>query len=256
MNSDIWNDERITAYVFGELTDHDKAAFEAELLQNKELARAVDEAKSLTSNLSDMFAAEHTPPLDPQRREQIAACASDKKVSPASAAAASGSDVRRWMISLAASLLLIGSVGTFWWLGQRSPSGMSVAMQAPAATSRSSAIGDPVESPDQLTTAAKEMSELQAAPDVAMPESLNKQMAKDAPPASLSMPSDIAEPLAREDQMAKVVSDQPAASEPSMMMKRGEPTPAGASTENAKAEEAGAMAPPAPAAWRLLHLHR
>ncbi len=56
-----------------------------------------------------------------------------------------------------------------------------------------------------------------------MLESLNKQMAKDAPPAALSLPSDVVEPLAQEDQMARVASDQPAAPEPPRMMKLSSP---------------------------------
>ncbi len=134
MNSDLWNDWRITAYVFGELADDDKAAFETELSQNQELASAVEEAKLLTNRLSEMYAAEVMPALDNARRQQITDCAANLPTVASPPAPSQHGSNRRWALNLAASLLLVGTGGSLWWLSQQSQDGMTVALQAPGST--------------------------------------------------------------------------------------------------------------------------
>jgi Ca-activated chloride channel homolog len=73
MSESIWNDPRITAYVLGELPEHERVEFETELRSNSELAAAVEEARSVTLQLEGLFAAEATATLDEQRRQTIMA---------------------------------------------------------------------------------------------------------------------------------------------------------------------------------------
>ncbi len=71
MSESIWNDPRITAYAFGELSGVERANFEQELARNPELAAAVDETRTLTERLQTHYQHESTPPLDSDRREAI-----------------------------------------------------------------------------------------------------------------------------------------------------------------------------------------
>ncbi|MGB7325754.1 MAG: von Willebrand factor type A domain-containing protein [Rubripirellula sp.] len=67
-----WDDPRITAYVMGELSGDERIAFENEIATNTDLSHAVDEARSVTDKLTGLFAAESTPPLSDERRQDIA----------------------------------------------------------------------------------------------------------------------------------------------------------------------------------------
>ncbi|QDT03609.1 von Willebrand factor [Rubripirellula lacrimiformis] len=66
-----WDDPRITAYVIGELSGDELAAFEREIQSNAELQSAVDEARHVTDKLADLFDAESTPPLTDDRLSAI-----------------------------------------------------------------------------------------------------------------------------------------------------------------------------------------
>lgn len=104
MSDSMWNDPRITAYVLGELPAAEETRFERELDKNPPLAAAVDEARQLTGQLQQCFAAEAMPPLDDQHRQAIL-----------SAEAESATRSRSWRLALvglatAATLLLIVSV--------------------------------------------------------------------------------------------------------------------------------------------------
>jgi len=71
MSESIWNDPRITAFALGELAGDEKTKFEAELATNAELADAVEQSRQIARQLQTHFAAEQTPPLDAERRQQI-----------------------------------------------------------------------------------------------------------------------------------------------------------------------------------------
>ena len=71
MSESTWDDPRITAYVLGELPEHELADFESELESNSELAAAVEEARNVTGQLESLYASEATATLDDQRREAI-----------------------------------------------------------------------------------------------------------------------------------------------------------------------------------------
>ncbi len=73
MSDTTWNDSRITAFVLGELSAADRDAFEQELESSDELMAAVEQARGVTDRLAALYSAEHTPPLDVQRREAILA---------------------------------------------------------------------------------------------------------------------------------------------------------------------------------------
>ena len=57
-DSSAWDDTRITAYVMGELSPEDKAAFEDAVATDPELRAAVDQAGTLTDELHKLFATE------------------------------------------------------------------------------------------------------------------------------------------------------------------------------------------------------
>lgn len=71
MSDSTWNDPRITAYALDEMTPEDRSAFEQELKSDSQLQAAVDEARSITTQLADFFEQQFTPPLESDRRKQI-----------------------------------------------------------------------------------------------------------------------------------------------------------------------------------------
>ncbi|SMP75330.1 Ca-activated chloride channel family protein [Neorhodopirellula lusitana] len=72
-----WDDERITAYVMGELTGNEKQAFEDAMQSDLELADAVDQARLVTSKLAGFYAAIPGQALDPGRRDAVLASPAD-----------------------------------------------------------------------------------------------------------------------------------------------------------------------------------
>ncbi len=100
-SNQIWNDPRITAYALGELSGDELATFEQELASNPELAAAIQEARSLTSQLQEHFARETVPKLDANRRESILA-------NPTKATLAKTSWFKRHWVSLVVAASLIG----------------------------------------------------------------------------------------------------------------------------------------------------
>lgn len=133
MQPTIWNDERITAYVLGELSAEDSATLEADMQANADLATAVEDARRITTALSSLFAAEPTMTLDATKRQQIL---ETPLVTPSeSSTAAVGSPLTtssrsglHWM-ELAATVLLIGTLGTIAFRAAR-PDRTIVAMSA------------------------------------------------------------------------------------------------------------------------------
>lgn len=71
MTESIWNDPRITAYVLGEMSDQERRDFESEMESSNELASAVEEARTVTAQLSSLYETESIPPLDEPRRAAI-----------------------------------------------------------------------------------------------------------------------------------------------------------------------------------------
>jgi Ca-activated chloride channel family protein len=106
MSDSIWDDPTITAYVLGELPDEQRDEFENRLESDSDLAAAVEEVRSLTGQLEELYAAEPTTTLDSERRESI--------VTGQSASVYRERDSRSWRPALliaataAAILLLVG----------------------------------------------------------------------------------------------------------------------------------------------------
>src|SRR5690606_29431197 len=103
-----WADQRVTAYVLGELDPTETAAFEQQLERDPALAAAVQEAKGITSRLKSWFAAETPLALDANRRDSILGAIAQQPESganiapaagalPASLAGRSHSSAVRWM---------------------------------------------------------------------------------------------------------------------------------------------------------------
>lgn len=128
MNTDSpkepWADQRVTAYVLGELDPTEAAAFEHQLERDPALAAAVQEAERITQRLKQWFASEPPLTLDPQRRHSIFGAiarqsengdgASASAVSlPASFGQSHGPAVR-WMALAAAIVLAVGTIGYQW----------------------------------------------------------------------------------------------------------------------------------------------
>ncbi|QEG00976.1 von Willebrand factor [Stieleria maiorica] len=118
----LWDDARITAYVMGELSPQDAAAFTEEMAANEDLRAAVDQAGRVTAELQTLFAEEPSGTLDGDRREQILAASASS--SPTGEQLAAGraiqlplSDDSRspkrlvpWLLAAAAAVLLVVAI--------------------------------------------------------------------------------------------------------------------------------------------------
>lgn len=71
MSESIWDDPRITSYVLDEMSESERAAFEAEIESSGELAAAVEEARMVTEQLASLYQEESVPGLDRDRRASI-----------------------------------------------------------------------------------------------------------------------------------------------------------------------------------------
>jgi Ca-activated chloride channel family protein len=110
MQPSLWNDERITAYVMGELSPSESAQLEAEMNANPEIAKAVEEARNITAQLASMFAAEPPMSLDAIKRNQIREASPSSTVGlPLDSHQRNGSPLR--YLVLAATVLLTVSLG-------------------------------------------------------------------------------------------------------------------------------------------------
>jgi Ca-activated chloride channel family protein len=155
MSESLWNDPRITAYVLDELPAEERDAFELEVQSDAELSAAVEEARSVTGQLADLYALETTPPLEPGRREAIlnneSATPRGSAVALADQAATRQGSGKVLLFFLAAAATLLLLVGIAPWLNQQdadrvvmdsSPSGAADKSQAslpPSAPEASSA---------------------------------------------------------------------------------------------------------------------
>ena len=113
MSESTWDDPRITAYVLGELSAEEQAAFESELESDSALAAAVEEARGVTGQLQALYASESTPPLDSDRRDAIVGRGTGVTLPPA----ANSWRVPALVLAAAAVLLLL--VGVAPWLRQQ-----------------------------------------------------------------------------------------------------------------------------------------
>lgn len=126
MNTDSpnepWADQRVTAYVLGELDPTETAAFEQQLEHDPALATAVQEAKGITKQLKSWFAAETPLTLDADHRDGIleaiaqrpedgAAAASPAAATPPSLSGRSHGAAARWMALAATVVLAVGAIG-------------------------------------------------------------------------------------------------------------------------------------------------
>ena len=109
MSSDS-NDIRITQYVFNELDETEKLAFEAEMDQNPELRKLVEQTQTTVTSLKSDFQAEPAVSLTDEQREKItvgSGAADSPEVAPARPLSTSSFV---GILALAASLLLIVSL--------------------------------------------------------------------------------------------------------------------------------------------------
>ncbi len=128
----LWNDYRITAYVLGELSTTENAAFEEEMRTDPALAAAVEETRVVTGKLVQLFAEENTPPLDATRREAI--IAHESRVNSPSVASQSASGWNRrhvFQAAVVASILFLLASLTIPKF-RPAPVDYEVAMQSPS----------------------------------------------------------------------------------------------------------------------------
>ncbi len=71
MSDSIWDDPTVTAYILGELSADETAAFEKRMQEDSSLAEVVAEARTVTNQLQIMYTEEASTTLDPTRREAI-----------------------------------------------------------------------------------------------------------------------------------------------------------------------------------------
>ncbi len=114
------NDPRITAYIFSELDDQQRATFESELDQSEELRDAVQQTRAALEQLSSELQSEVQPVMSDAQRQNISqeiqrVSASDTKPRPTADVSVQGSATssrRKWAVLavLAASLLVVCGV--------------------------------------------------------------------------------------------------------------------------------------------------
>lgn len=115
MQPSTWNDERITAYVLGELLASEVAQIEADMQADADLATAVDEARIVTEQLTAMFAAESPMLLDAMKRKEIFGTPAALSKPPVVVPATASHGAARRYFALAASVLLLGTVATVFY---------------------------------------------------------------------------------------------------------------------------------------------
>lgn len=145
MQPSTWNDERITAYVMGELSPSETAQIKADMRTNTDLATAVDEARMVTKQLTAMFAAESPMLLDDIKRKEILGAPIAISTPPMAVPETASRGAARRYFALAASVLLLGTVATAFY--QRDNGNRDGAAQVAMATkpmSELEAINQPI----------------------------------------------------------------------------------------------------------------
>jgi len=106
MQPNVWDDDRITAYVMGELSATESSQLESDMLTSPAIAKAVDEAREVTKQLSTMFANEPPMALDTHKRDALLA-------EPVTLTPKAGTTTRfsKTTLVLAASMLLAVTAG-------------------------------------------------------------------------------------------------------------------------------------------------
>ncbi len=124
-----WDDPRITAYVMNELSTTETAEFEAEMQQQPLLAKAVDEARRVTEQLSGFYAAMPAPMLDADRRDEITGAAAPA-VKPRVGGASTGLRIALWAV--AASILMLAVAIPMWQMQTVQTASTSVSDETPS----------------------------------------------------------------------------------------------------------------------------
>lgn len=137
MQPTIWNDERITAYVLGELSASESSRLETEMQSNAELSQAVEDARQITTQLSAMFASEPPMALDAVKRDKILSTpvSINKPLAVQSDKANRSRFLSMRFFALAATVLVIGTLSTLAYrVNDASPQSTGeVAMRMPHA---------------------------------------------------------------------------------------------------------------------------
>ncbi|MEO2021105.1 MAG: hypothetical protein ABGX05_04705, partial [Pirellulaceae bacterium] len=135
------HDIRITQYVFDELNDADKIAFETEMEQDPQLRQLVEETQATVGSLQAELQGEPVVGLTEQQRQAIeAGITNPGSVTPGGEQVTAPSPGKTWVgLALAASLLLAFSVGIYRY---SQPAATQVAVMDPTADSRRAVTGD------------------------------------------------------------------------------------------------------------------
>src|SRR5687768_17154820 len=118
MQPSPWNDERITAYVLGELSADESTRLEADMKTSPEIADAVAEARGITDQLSAMYAAEPPMTLDSAKRDEILDSSVPATRPPSAVLATEARGPAKQLLALAATVLLVGSLA-MWLYAER-----------------------------------------------------------------------------------------------------------------------------------------
>ena len=145
MQPSTWNDERITAYVLGELLPNETAQIDADMRTNTDLATAVDEARMVTKQLTAMFAAESPMLLDDIKRKEILGAPIAISTPPMAVPETASRGAARRYFALAASVLVLGTVAmAFYQLDNRNRDGAAQVAMATKSMSEIDAINLPI----------------------------------------------------------------------------------------------------------------
>ncbi len=145
MQPSTWNDERITAYVLGELSPSEAAQIEADMRTHTDLATAVDEARMVTKQLTAMFAAESPMLLDDIKRKEILGAPIAMSAPPMAVPETASRGAARRYFALAASVLILGTVATaFYQLDNGNRDGAAQVAMATKPMSEIEAVNQPI----------------------------------------------------------------------------------------------------------------
>ncbi len=195
------NDPRITAYVFDELNEADRMAFEAEMQSSEDVRRAVDETRRALDVLAGELKDEPEIGLSDQQRQIVRREIDKTHAQPVETAAMAGrprSFGRLAMLgAVAASLLLVCGLTSLWYIKMTSggPSSLFVAAGDESNNSANWLVTAPSESEEEAVTGIAwsgddvefDVASASPTPEVSAPAvTVNLDMSVDGEPSELS----------------------------------------------------------------------
>lgn len=133
------NDPRLTAYVFGELDEKERAIVEQAISQSSELSRAVDEIRQTNLLLTGEFSSEDAIGLSDEQKATLTSAgagSSRRPMGPSSPSTAKGFVLKYWAWAAAAACLVAIAIPYFPKLTEQAPFAASAMLDTVTESSR------------------------------------------------------------------------------------------------------------------------